>query len=598
MLIKVNNYYNKYLPPHNIIAEEIIIGYILSDSITAPNVINNIQSCLFTLERHQIIYLNVTEVYNIYSQTDIPKLINKLWTKNLLNPVGGVKQIIELIQKAQSISNYYDENIYIQYFIEILYYHHIKRLFIQYSYCILELSYIKDIAIQQIYRKSIQYIHKIAKVLLLQKRNHFNNLINKFILKTYLDESKNKAVNILSGFKDLDQVTKGFKQGDLIIIAGRPSMGKTSFAINITNHLIRNLQLSVYIFSLEMSKTEILDKILAINSNIKVNNIQQKIIQIYEWKNLQVACQMLLQSQLSIDDEGNASIDYINHKYKIIKQKKRAIIVDYLQLIKFNNQSLKNRSLEIGYITRELKLLAKNSKSPMIVLSQLNRNIENRINKRPLLSDLRESGCISYLQLPNLHKKILQIQKDKIEAINFQKNSYKTKSVDFIGLQNKNQQYIYLILTNNNIQTYTTHNHNLFTDKKWKKEDQIKNNSFNNLIVNNNFNINQIIEFIRFSKIKLLSKTKVYDTKVKEYSNFITGKQIVHNSIEQDADLVLMLYKDTQDINNQILDIIIAKHRNGPIGSFQLLFHADTCKFSSIKQNFLQIHGVKLQENE
>lgn len=323
MSITVNSHYNSYLPPHNIIAEEIIIGYLLSDSIIARNIINNIHSYLFTLEKHQILYLNLIEIYNEYSRADIPKLINKLWTKNLLKIIGGIEEIVTLIQKTQSISTYYDENIHIQYFIEILYYYYIKRLFIQYSYCILELSYIKNISTQQIYTKSTQYIQKIGRLLSLQKRNCFNNLVNQFILNIYLNENNNIDVNILSGFKDLDELTHGFKEGDLIVIAGRPSMGKTSLAINITNHLILNLQLSVYIFSLEMSKKEILDKIIAINSNVNINNIQQKIIKSYEWNNIQTTCNMLLKSQLSIDDEGNASINYIKSQIKKYKTKKK-----------------------------------------------------------------------------------------------------------------------------------------------------------------------------------------------------------------------------------------------------------------------------------
>nr|QJF58271.1 replicative DNA helicase subunit [Corallina officinalis]QJF58470.1 replicative DNA helicase subunit [Corallina officinalis]QJF58669.1 replicative DNA helicase subunit [Corallina officinalis]QJF58868.1 replicative DNA helicase subunit [Corallina officinalis] len=325
MSIPINNHYNTYLPPHNIIAEEIIIGYLLSDSIIARNIIDNIHSYLFTLEKHQILYLNLIEIYNEYSRADIPKLINKLWTKNLLRIIGGIEEIVTLIQKTQSISAYYDENIHIQYFIEILYYYYIKRLFIQYSYCILELSYIKNISTQQIYTKSTQYIQKIGQLLSLQKRNYFNNLVNQFILNIYLNENKNIDVNILSGFKDLDELTHGFKKGDLIVIAGRPSMGKTSLAINITNHLILNLQLSVYIFSLEMSKKEILDKIIAINSNVNINNIQQKIIRSYEWKNIQTTCNMLLKSQLSIDDEGNASINYIKSQIKKYKTKKKQL---------------------------------------------------------------------------------------------------------------------------------------------------------------------------------------------------------------------------------------------------------------------------------
>lgn len=232
-------------------------------------------------------------------------------------------------------------------------------------------------------------------------------------------------------------------------------------------------------------------------------------------------------------------------------------------------------------------------------MSQLNRNIENRINKRPLLSDLRESGCISYCQLPNLRKnKILINSKPAIETINCQDNSYEKHKVKFNKLQNSKKQYVYIIITYNNLQIQTTHNHKLFTEQKWKKEDQIKKHNLHNRTFKNSLNKQQLIEFNRFKIVKLLNKAEVYDTRVEEYSNFITDEQIIHNSIEQDADLVLMLYKDKEDINDQVIDIIIAKHRNGPIGAFQLLFQASTCKFSNITENILQTHKIELQENQ
>lgn len=128
----------------------------------------------------------------------------------------------------------------------------------------------------------------------------------------------------------------------------------------------------------------------------------------------------------------------------------------------------------------------------------------------------------------------------------------------------------------------------MLTEKVWLKQDQIKKNNLDNSINKKYLYQNQILEFCNFDSIKLLDKTKVYDIEVQEYHNFILEKQIIHNSIEQDADLVLMLYKENneQQENKKILDIIIAKHRNGPIGNFQLLFHTETCKFSNIKKHY------------
>lgn len=396
-----NDHLSYSITPHNTLAEEIIIGSCLYDSFITEYIANHyICSELFTIEKHQIIYINNLTIYKYTKKSNIPKLINILWSKKLLSKIGGIKQILQLIQKSSTIFVSYKNNNYLQYFLDILHHNYTKRLFIQYSYSILQISY-KTISNEYIYNISKQYLKKITKIIKLQHKNPPDTFIKQFLFNFYLENHLIQSSNILSGFIELDTITKGFKQSDLIIVAGRPSMGKTSLALNITNNIILKQQLSVYIFSLEMSKHEILDKILSIESNIKIKNIQNKIITNYEWKNLQKTCKLFLTSNLSIDDKGNASIEYIKSQIKNHIIKKSTIIIDYLQLIKFSQITTENRSQEIGYITRELKLLAKTYQSPFIVLSQLNRNIENRANKRPLLSDLRESGCISCYQLPN-----------------------------------------------------------------------------------------------------------------------------------------------------------------------------------------------------
>lgn len=402
MLTNTSKYSLSYsIPPHNTLAEELVIGSCLCDSLITEYIANNyISSQLFTIERHQIIYINSLAIHKYTKESHIPKLINILWSKKLLSKIGGIKQILKLIQKSSTISTTFKHNKYLEYLLEILHHNYIKRLFIQYSYSILQISY-KTISNDYIYNISKQYLQKITKIIKLQHKNSSDNFVTQFLLTFYLKNHAIKNSNILSGFIDLDTTTKGFKQGDLIIVAGRPSMGKTSLALNITNHIILKQKSSVYIFSLEMSKNEILDKILSIESNVKIKNIQKKLITNHEWKNLQQAFKLFLESNLSIDDKGNASIEYIKSQIQNHTIKKQTIIIDYLQLIKFNPTTTENRSQEIGYITRELKLLAKTSQSPFIVLSQLNRNIENRTNKRPLLSDLRESGCISCYQLPD-----------------------------------------------------------------------------------------------------------------------------------------------------------------------------------------------------
>jgi replicative DNA helicase len=152
-----------------------------------------------------------------------------------------------------------------------------------------------------------------------------------------------------------------------------------------------------------MSKTEILYKLISLISDIKIAYLETKILNKKDWENVQEACTILINSPLLIDDKGLSSFEYIKTQSQENNVNKCIIIIDYLQLININHNNAESRTQEIGNITRELKLLAQRLKTTIIVLSQLNRNIENRINKRPLLSDLRESGCIDYNNLPNIH---------------------------------------------------------------------------------------------------------------------------------------------------------------------------------------------------
>lgn len=330
MVITIHNAIDcKTLPPQNILAEEVLLGHLLTNEVNAQTIIAFIELDFFSLEKHQILYLHIINVYDQYASMHITHLIYLLWHRKLLQKVGGLNKVINLIQKAQVLVSYSEKGTHIKEYIEIIYHHYVRRIFIQYSYNILQLSYVNTISIRQLYEKSNQYLQEVGKLIELQQDNHLHSLISNFLLKFYNNVENNIHQQIFSGFTALDQITNGFKAGDLIVIAGRPSMGKTSFAINITNHIIFKLNLGVYIFSLEMSKNQILDKIISMASKITIKNINTKRINSYEWQCIQNICKSIMQSTLQIDDEGNASINYIKSKAKLINyitKKKRLLL--------------------------------------------------------------------------------------------------------------------------------------------------------------------------------------------------------------------------------------------------------------------------------
>ena len=222
------------------------------------------------------------------------------------------------------------------------------------------------------------------------------------ILNQIFYKLKDKSINpslpgLTSGFVNLDLLTQGFQRSDLIIIAGRPSVGKTALTLNIGFNILKFTKLPVLFFSLEMSKEQIMYRILASESNINQKHLKNGYLAENEWAKLTKTFRLISKLPFFLDDNSNLSIQEIRSKIKTLyfqQTKIGIIIIDYLQLIKDLELNNINRVQELTKITRNLKSLAREFNIPIIVLSQLNRNIDTRIDKEPLLSDLRESGSI------------------------------------------------------------------------------------------------------------------------------------------------------------------------------------------------------------
>lgn len=311
----------KTLPPSNIVAEEIIIGHLLLNNTEKQYILESTVSDFFTLQKHQILY-DISKTNNTRS---ISKIINELWRKEVLKKIGGVSHLLYIINKSRAASLHYNHNGHIKYFIDSVRYKYVKRLLIQYSYSVLHLSHLKNTSIQQIHNQASKYLSSVNKSKRVKNKTDIYYDVSSFLNKINQD-SKNYAERT-SGFRELDKITYGFKEGELIILAGRPSMGKTSLAINIAYHNIFNLKLLVQIFSLEMSKNEILDKLIALASNVSVKKIQQKVIRKHEWLKVQKACRFLIKSSLYIHDQASSSIEYIKEQCKKCFSKKKSSLL-------------------------------------------------------------------------------------------------------------------------------------------------------------------------------------------------------------------------------------------------------------------------------
>ena len=380
---------DKYLP-HNFLAEKIILSSLLINSEAIELILRSVKIETFYFKNHQELYRTILEMYKKKIPIDIITLNSFLQDKGMLEKIGGTKVLIELV-------NYIPNLLYLEEYISLINDKFLRRSLIKIGYKIINSAYVTNLPLENILNGLESEIFNLTNDIKTQKI-----YTNAELLSAVFAELKQKSLNpslagLISGFYELDSFTQGFQKSDLIIIAGRPSMGKTALALNIGLNIIKNLSLPVLFFSLEMSKEQLIYRLISSETNI--SNMRLKTGNLYkeDWLKLNEIIKNFSRLPFFIDDTPDPTIQEIKVKIKkvIFEQNQIGlVIIDYLQLMQNSKFKTENRSQELSQITRSLKNLAREFQVPIIALSQLSRNVENRTNKRPILSDLRESGSI------------------------------------------------------------------------------------------------------------------------------------------------------------------------------------------------------------
>ncbi len=380
------------IPPQNIDAEKSVLGAILLDKDALIKIVDILKPEDFYEDRNGAVYEATTELMEKRQAIDIVTLSAALESAGKLDEIGGSSYLADIVNETPSAAN-------VVHYAQICRDKAILRRLISAASGITEMGYDEDRDISETLDKAEQSLFAVSQKFLKNKFTPVREVLTEAFERIdtiHKDKDKGALRGVPSGFRDMDNITAGFQKSDLLILAARPSMGKTSFALNLAENAAINEKIPVAIFSLEMSKEQLVDRLLSSQAGVDSWKLRTGNLSDDDFPKIGYAMGVLSEAPIFIDDSAGANIMEIRAKARRLQMEHGLgmIIIDYLQLMEGKGRSDGNRVQEISEISRSLKGLARELQVPIIALSQLSRAVEHRDNKRPQLSDLRESGSI------------------------------------------------------------------------------------------------------------------------------------------------------------------------------------------------------------
>ena len=446
------------LPPQNIEAEQSVLGAIILDNEALPKAIEALSPDDFYKEAHRRLYKSIIALFERNEPIDIVTLTDYLRKSDEIEAVGGISYLSYLANSIPTSAN-------IRYHAKIVSEKSMLRALIRTATQITSEIYENSRDVDEVIDYAQKMIFDIT-----DKRTKISFSPLKDVIKDtfkmieHLYDKKEAITGVPSGFKDIDELTSGFQSGDLIIVGGRPGMGKTAFALNVAGYVAANMRETVAVFSLEMPKEQLALRMICAESGVNSSSVRKGFIGKQDWIKLTNAAGRLADAPIFIDDSSMLTVLEIRAKARRLKMEYgmlSLIVVDYLQLMRSMGK-FERREQEISDISRSLKALAKELKVPVIALSQLNRAVEQRGEKRPTLADLRESGALEqdadviiFLYRDEFYNKNNPSNKGKAELIvakqrngptgivNLTYLADSTKFVDFTDLSYETEEEVY-----------------------------------------------------------------------------------------------------------------------------------------------------------
>ncbi|HEX7483893.1 MAG TPA: replicative DNA helicase [Candidatus Saccharimonadales bacterium] len=378
------------VPPQNIDAEKSLLGAVLIDEETLADISEHVKPKDFYDKRHATIFGGMTRLYERHKPVDLLTLSEELKKKDELDMVGGSAYLTEL-------TNYVPTAAHAEAYAEMVALKAVRRRLIKASSMISELGYDEDNSTQELLEKAEAELFSVSDQSLKQDLVSIETILNdSFDRMEELHRNKGALRGVRTGYRDLDNMTAGLQRSDLIILAARPAMGKTTLVTNLAYNVATVAKQAVLFFSLEMSKEQLVDRMLADASGVDAWNIRTGNLSDEDFSKLSDAMGEMAEAPIFIDDTPGVSVLEMRTKARRIahEQPIGLIIIDYLQLMQGSGKNDGNRVQEVSEISRGLKLIARELNVPVIALSQLSRSVESRSPQIPQLADLRESGSI------------------------------------------------------------------------------------------------------------------------------------------------------------------------------------------------------------
>ena len=379
------------IPPQAVDLEEVVLGALMLEKEAVNAVIDILTPEVFYKEAHQLIFAAIKDLFTKSEPIDILTVTNHLKSTNDLDAVGGAYYISQLTNRVVSSAN-------IEYHSRIILQKHIQRQLIQISSETIKDAYEDSADVFDLLDNAENKLFQISENNLRRNYDQMPDLVKLAIED--IEKAKNSGSQLRgvpSGYTELDRITQGWQKSDLIILAARPSMGKTAFALNMARNAAVDFNKPIAFFSLEMSSVQLVTRLISSETSLTADKLRTGRLEEYEWQQLNTKVTPLINAKIFIDDTPQLSVFDLRAKCRRLKQQHdiQMIFIDYLQLMTAKTEKNGNREQEISNISRSLKSLAKELNIPVLALSQLSRSVETRPgSKKPILSDLRESGAI------------------------------------------------------------------------------------------------------------------------------------------------------------------------------------------------------------